>query len=82
MWGSQSWLQPPFEAAPLPTSKRPSFCQAETSLASKEPPERRLQPRWLPHVARRCRLSGRFSAYQGEGKKMEKQLAGRRLIPP
>jgi len=42
MWGSQSWLQPPFEAAPRWTTETD---QAANSLTNKKPPERRLQPR-------------------------------------
>src|SRR5437016_1650428 len=39
-WGSQSWLQPPFEAAPRATT------ETDPRLLSraKRPPERRLQP--------------------------------------
>jgi len=37
MWGSQSWLQPPFEAAPRWTTETD---QAANSLTNKKPPER------------------------------------------
>jgi len=36
VWGSQSWLQPPFEAAPRSTRKPNALLQGEISLTSKE----------------------------------------------
>src|SRR6266705_1100218 len=44
-WGSQSWLQPPFEAAPRATTET-DLVVAKPRLLSraKRPPERRLQP--------------------------------------
>src|SRR6266540_1276690 len=44
-WGSQSWLQPPFEAAPRSTTET-ALVVAKPRLLSpaKRPHERRLQP--------------------------------------
>src|SRR5437899_3004819 len=44
-WGSQSWLQPPFEAARARTPKTILLLQRrDLAYRQKRPPERRLQP--------------------------------------
>ena len=42
MWGSQSWLQPPFEAAPRATAETDPLWQTQELSSDPQSPERRL----------------------------------------